>query len=112
MSMPHGVFIEFLAGAQATEALKITAPDLVKSGVMDEIIREPLGGAHADPMAAFPYIKDAILKIWHTKYAALPSETLNPENPWPPSRTSRTPASKIWHNKCAALSAFRQWQLG
>ena len=59
-------------GAQATEALKITAPDLVKSGVMDEIIREPLGGAHADPMAAFPYIKDAILKIWHTKCAALP----------------------------------------
>ena len=60
------------ACAQATEALKITAPDLVKAGVMDEIIREPLGGAHADPMAAFPYIKDAILKIWHNKCAALP----------------------------------------
>ena len=39
---------------------------------MDEIIREPLGAAHADPMAAFPYIKDAILRIWHTKRAPLP----------------------------------------
>ncbi|KAK9834157.1 hypothetical protein WJX81_003572 [Elliptochloris bilobata] len=58
------------AGA-ATEALKITAPDLVKAGVMDEIVREPLGGAHADPMGSFPYIKDAILNIWNTKYSRM-----------------------------------------
>ncbi len=49
--------------------MKITAPDLVKAGVMDEIVREPLGGAHADPMGAFPYIKDAVMNIWHTKCA-------------------------------------------
>jgi len=36
---------------------------------MDEIVREPLGGAHADPMGAFPYIKDAVMNIWHTKCA-------------------------------------------
>ena len=32
--------------AQAAEALQLTAPSLLKLGVIDEIIREPLGGAH------------------------------------------------------------------
>jgi len=36
----------------AAEALKITAPELVKLGVVDDIIPEPLGGAHRDPEAA------------------------------------------------------------
>lgn len=31
---------------KAAEALKITAPDLMRLGVIDEIVREPLGGAH------------------------------------------------------------------
>lgn len=50
---------------QATEALRITAPELVRFGVMDEIIPEPLGGAHSDPMGAFPAIKDAIMRNYH-----------------------------------------------
>src|SRR5260370_23657586 len=37
---------------RAAEALKITAQDLLNLGVIDEIIPEPLGGAHADPEAA------------------------------------------------------------
>jgi acetyl-CoA carboxylase carboxyl transferase subunit alpha len=49
---------------QATEALRITAPELVKLGVMDTIVPEPLGGAHADPVAAFPAIKDAIMATY------------------------------------------------
>jgi acetyl-CoA carboxylase carboxyl transferase subunit alpha len=28
---------------------------------MDAIVPEPLGGAHADPVLAFPYIKEALL---------------------------------------------------
>jgi hypothetical protein len=28
---------------------------------MDEVIPEPLGGAHSDPVAAFPHIKSAIM---------------------------------------------------
>ena len=47
---------------QATEALRITAPELVKFGVMDEIVPEPLGGSHADPATAFPIIKEALLR--------------------------------------------------
>lgn len=47
---------------QATTALKITADDLLKFKVMDEKIPEPLGGAHTDPMSAFPHIKEAIMR--------------------------------------------------
>src|SRR6476660_1704000 len=37
---------------EAAEALKITAPDLLKAGIIDEIVPEPIGGAHTDPAAA------------------------------------------------------------
>jgi acetyl-CoA carboxylase carboxyl transferase subunit alpha len=37
---------------RAAEALKITAQDLLDLGVIDEIVPEPPGGAHADPEAA------------------------------------------------------------
>lgn len=50
------------AAGLATEALRITAPELVKYGIMDEIIPEPLGGSHADPASAFPNIKASLLR--------------------------------------------------
>jgi acetyl-CoA carboxylase carboxyl transferase subunit alpha len=50
------------AAGQATEALRITAPELLKFGIMDEIIPEPLGGSHADPTSAFPMIKESLLR--------------------------------------------------
>ena len=37
---------------EASDALKITASDLVRLGVIDEVVPEPLGGAHADPLTA------------------------------------------------------------
>jgi acetyl-CoA carboxylase carboxyl transferase subunit alpha len=37
---------------EASEALKITAPDLLRLGIIDEIIGEPVGGAHTDPAQA------------------------------------------------------------
>jgi len=37
---------------RAAEALKLTAPDLMSLGLVDEIVAEPTGGAHADPAAA------------------------------------------------------------
>ena len=33
---------------QAAEALKMTSKDLIRLGVIDDVIREPLGGAHRD----------------------------------------------------------------
>lgn len=48
--------------ADAAEALKITAPELVTLGVMDRIVEEPLGGAHRDPAAAARVLRDTILE--------------------------------------------------
>ncbi len=46
----------------AAKALKITAQDLFRFGIIDEIVPEPLGGAHQDYKLAAKYIKEAILK--------------------------------------------------
>ena len=45
---------------EAAEALKITAPDLLKAGIVDEIIREPIGGAQTDPAAAAEFVDAAL----------------------------------------------------
>jgi len=45
---------------EAAEALKLTAPDLQSLGVVDEIIPEPLGGAHRDPDSAISAVRDAL----------------------------------------------------
>ncbi len=37
---------------EAAEALKLTAPDLLAHGVIDEIVKEPIGGAQTSPMEA------------------------------------------------------------
>jgi len=44
----------------AAEAMRITAQDLKRLGLVDEIIPEPMGGAHRDPEAALTAIGDAI----------------------------------------------------
>lgn len=60
----------------ATEALRITSQDLLKFGVMDEAIPEPLGAAHSDPMGAFPAVKEAILRTWHHYEKMTPEEVM------------------------------------
>ena len=47
---------------EAAEVLKLTASDLLERGIIDEIIPEPLGGAHRDPQKMAATIKDAINK--------------------------------------------------
>ena len=46
---------------QAAEALKITSGDLKNLGILDQILTEPLGGAHADPLKAAEILKNALL---------------------------------------------------
>jgi acetyl-CoA carboxylase carboxyl transferase subunit alpha len=46
--------------ARAAEALKLTAPDLLALGLVDEIIPEPPGGAHAAPDVAAAALLDAL----------------------------------------------------
>ncbi len=47
---------------QAAEALKLTAPDMKKLKLVDEIIKEPLGGAHRDRKKTFLSVSNAITK--------------------------------------------------
>ena len=57
----------------AAEILKLTAPDLLEIGVIDEIVPEPDGGAHRNPDKAAEIIKERILV--HLKEL----QNLNPE---------------------------------
>jgi len=57
----------------AAEALKITAPDLLGLGIIDEIVPEPPGGAQTDPAAAAALV-DAVLRRTLAEVSALPSE--------------------------------------
>jgi acetyl-CoA carboxylase carboxyl transferase subunit alpha len=45
---------------EAATNMKITAPDLIRFGVIDEIVPEPIGGAHRDPAAAIKATGQAI----------------------------------------------------
>jgi acetyl-CoA carboxylase carboxyl transferase subunit alpha len=50
------------AASKAAEALKITARDLHQLGLVDEIIPEPLGGAHTDRSVMAATLKQHLLK--------------------------------------------------
>ena len=59
---------------EAAEALKLTAPDLVQLRVIDEIVREPVGGAHTNPELAAELL-DAPLQSALRESAALDTAT-------------------------------------
>jgi acetyl-CoA carboxylase carboxyl transferase subunit alpha len=59
---------------EAAKALKLTAPDLLKAGIIDEIIPEPIGGAHTDPVAAAASVDEALTRSL-AEVTALSSET-------------------------------------
>ena len=46
---------------QAAEALKLTADDMLSNGLVDGIIKEPVGGAHGNPLEAYENVKEEIL---------------------------------------------------
>ncbi len=46
--------------AEAAEAMKVTAQDLLALGVIDRIVKEPVGGAHRDPQLATQGLAAAI----------------------------------------------------
>ena len=47
-------------GADAAKAMKITAQDLLATKIVDRIVAEPVGGAHADPAAVMQAVGDAL----------------------------------------------------
>lgn len=45
---------------KAAEALKLTAKDMLKNGLIDGVIPEPLGGAHNNPEQMYQTLKDSL----------------------------------------------------
>ncbi|MBE3098870.1 MAG: acetyl-CoA carboxylase carboxyl transferase subunit alpha, partial [Planctomycetes bacterium] len=59
---------------EATEALKITAPDMLRLGVVDEIIPEPPGGAQNDPDSAAALVDRALRRTLDQVARGTPEE--------------------------------------
>jgi len=64
-----------LKADSAADALKLTASDLLELGIVDEIIPEPLGGAHRDPSFAAQNVKHIILRHLN-EVSSIPREEL------------------------------------
>lgn len=47
---------------EAAEVLKLTAPDLLRLKIIDQMVPEPLGGAHRDPQKTAESIRQLVLK--------------------------------------------------
>ncbi|WP_020648255.1 acetyl-CoA carboxylase carboxyltransferase subunit alpha [Solimonas variicoloris] len=60
---------------EAAEAMRITAPDLFEHKLIDEIVPEPLGGAHRDPAAMMTTIRQKLIanleRLRHTPMTQL-----------------------------------------
>jgi len=61
--------------SKAAEAMGVTAPQIIKLGLIDEVLAEPIGGAHAAPMEASEVVKTFITKQL-TALSQLPLQTL------------------------------------
>jgi acetyl-CoA carboxylase carboxyl transferase subunit alpha len=59
---------------EAARAMKITAQDLASFGVIDEIVPEPPGGAHADPDALFRSVNEVLARQMAELTAVAPDE--------------------------------------
>ena len=66
------------AAAEAAAAMRITASDLKRLAIIDEIVPEPNGGAHSDPARAAellaPYLEKSLKELMKLKPSALPEE--------------------------------------
>ena len=61
---------------EAAEALKLTADHMLEFGLIDDIIKEPLGGAHSDPEKMIKTIRAHIKKEIHTLMDMNPDERI------------------------------------
>ncbi|WP_418509556.1 acetyl-CoA carboxylase carboxyltransferase subunit alpha [Corallibacter sp.] len=62
---------------QAADALKLTAKDSKRIKVIDDIIKEPLGGAHSDRETTFKAVRDAIIKSYDELKNLSPKDLVN-----------------------------------
>ncbi len=64
-----------LRAQDAATNMKITAQDLLKFGIIDGIVAEPLGGAHRDPDAVIRAAGDA-MEAALNRYAGLSAQSV------------------------------------
>ena len=62
---------------EAAEALRLTADDLYSLGISDQIIVEPLGGAHRDPEQAIDAVKSAIASMLSSLKSKKPKDLIS-----------------------------------
>jgi acetyl-CoA carboxylase carboxyl transferase subunit alpha len=62
---------------QAADALRLTAPDLLKSGVIDEIVVEPVGGAHTNHDRAATLLDAALERVLADVWSLEPAARLD-----------------------------------
>ena len=62
---------------EAAEALRLTAEDLYALGISDQIIKEPVGGAHRDPEQAIESVKAAIGSMLSGLNSKKPKDLIN-----------------------------------
>ncbi|TAM13045.1 MAG: acetyl-CoA carboxylase carboxyltransferase subunit alpha [Nevskiaceae bacterium] len=61
---------------EAAAAMRITAPDLLEFGLVDEVLPEPLGGAHRDPAAMAVVLKARLVTLLAELTATEPTQLL------------------------------------
>lgn len=61
----------------AAEALKLTATDMKKQKLIDEIVKEPLGGAHSNKTEAYELVKKSILQAFSEIKNLSPTDLVN-----------------------------------
>ena len=57
------IFRDPARAAEAAEALKLTARDMKERGIVDEVLPEPLGGAHNEPEAAVEAVGESLSRV-------------------------------------------------
>ena len=57
--------MEKLGIQQAADALKLTSTDMKKQKLVDDVIPEPLGGAHYDKETTFKTVEQYIMKAYN-----------------------------------------------
>jgi acetyl-CoA carboxylase carboxyl transferase subunit alpha len=70
------IFRDSGRAAEAAEALKLTARDLKLHGIVDEVLPEPLGGAHKEPKTAIRDVGDALDRVISGLSAAEPDDLI------------------------------------
>lgn len=61
---------------QAAEALKLTSEDMFKNKLIDNVIKEPEGGAHLNPEEVFDRVRQVIIKDIKTLYKLNPQKRI------------------------------------